>query len=51
MENQQLAAPPTDLLPRAGPVDEINVELGLFPVLQILGHLLAAPDVDHQIVV
>jgi len=49
MEDQRLEPAFADPLPQAGSADEISSDLGLFPLGDIPGHELAAPDIDQQI--
>ncbi len=49
MEDQWLAAPPTDSLAGTGPAHQIGCNGWVFSLGDIPGHHLAAPDVDHQV--
>jgi hypothetical protein len=49
VEDQRLGSRPADPLPQAGAADKISSDLGIFPLGDIPGHDLAAPDIDHQI--
>ena len=49
MEDQGLLAAFADPLPQAGPADQIRGDAGIFPILHIPSHHLAAPDVHYQV--
>ena len=49
MEDQGPLAAFADPLPQAGPADQIRGDAGIFPILHIPSHHLAAPNVHHQV--
>ena len=49
MEDQRLGPSLADPFAQAGTADQISGDLGFFPIGDIPGHDLAAPDVDHQV--